>query len=68
MEIVTSWSETAMQNLILRQLNCRVGPLETAIEQRVRSLSVDRIESLSDAIFDLSDRAQLLQWLEKNNA
>jgi hypothetical protein len=68
MEIVTSWSRTAMQDLILRQLNRRIGPLETDIEQRIRALSVDRIEALSDAIFDLSDRTQLLHWLEQINA
>jgi hypothetical protein len=72
MEIVTSWMRTGMRNeaekLVLRQLNRRFGPIETEIEQRIQALSIDRVEDLSDALLDFSDHAQLLYWLEQNNA
>jgi hypothetical protein len=72
MEIVTSWMRTGMRNeaekLVLRQLNRRFGPIEAELEQRIQALSIDRVEDLSDALLDFSDRAQLLHWLEQTNA
>ena len=69
MEIVTSWMETGMQReaekLVLRQLNRRLGSLEADLEQRVQTLSLDRIEALSDALLDFADLAQLIRWLDQ---
>lgn len=69
MEIVTSWMRTGMRNeaekLVIRQLNRRFGPIEAELEQRIQALSIDRVEDLSDALLDFSDRSQLLVWLEQ---
>lgn len=69
MEIVTSWMRTGMRNeaekLVLRQLNRRFGPIEAELEQRIQALSIDRVEDLSDALLDFSDRSQLVVWLEQ---
>ena len=69
MEIVTSWMRTGMRNeaekLVLRQLNPRFGPIEAELEQRIQALSIDRVEDLSDALLDFSDRSQLVVWLEQ---
>jgi hypothetical protein len=71
MEIVTSWMRTGMRNeaekLVLRQLNRRFGPIETEIEQQIQALSIDRVEDLSDALLDFSDRSQLVVWLEQTS-
>jgi len=72
MEIVTSWMRTGMRNeaekLVLRQLNRRFGPIEAELEQRIQALSIDRVEDLSDALLDFSDRSQLVVWLEQTSA
>ena len=69
MEIVTSWMRTGMRNeaekLVLRQLNRRFGPIEAELEQQIQALSIDRVEDLSDALLDFSDRSQLVVWLEQ---
>ena len=69
MEIVTSWMRTGMRNeaekLVLRQLNHLFGPIEAELEQRIQALSIDRVEDLSDALLDFSDRSQLVVWLEQ---
>lgn len=69
MEIVTSWMRTGMRNeaekLVLRQLNRRFGPIEAELEQQIQALSIDRVEDLSDALLDFSDRSQLVIWLEQ---
>lgn len=71
MEIVTSWMRTGMRNeaekLVLRQLNRRFGPIEAELEQRIQALSIDRVEDLSDALLDFSDRSQLVVWLEQTS-
>lgn len=69
MEIVTSWMRTGMRNeaekLVLRQLNHLFGPIEAELEQQIQALSIDRVEDLSDALLDFSDRSQLVVWLEQ---
>jgi Domain of unknown function (DUF4351)/Putative transposase, YhgA-like len=71
MEIVTSWMRTGMRNeaekLVLRQLNRRFGPIEAELEQRIQALSIERVEDLSDALLDFSDRSQLVRWLEQQS-
>ena len=71
MEIVTSWMRTGMRNeaekLVLRQLNRRFGPIEAELEQQIQALSIDRVEDLSDALLDFSDRSQLVVWLKQTS-
>lgn len=51
------------QNLILRQLNLKLGNLPLAIEQKIRQLSPSQLDSLALALFEFSQVEDLNQWI-----
>jgi len=77
MEIVTSWMEQGLEqgleqgrqrealSLILRQLNRRIGGIAPDLEAKIRSLSVDKLEELGEALLDFSNVADLVTWLDR---
>ena len=50
-------------NLILRQLNRRIGSISANFEVRIRALSVEQLEDLGEALLDFSTEQDLLGWL-----
>ena len=50
-------------SIVLRLLNRRIGLLDEAREAKVRELSVNQLDDLSEAIFDFSVLADLDRWL-----
>lgn len=80
MEIVTSWMREGIEQglqqgrqegrqegelaIILRQLNRRIG-IDSALEERIRQLSLTQLEDLADALFDFSAEADLVAWLQQ---
>lgn len=68
MEIVTSWMEQGMQQgevaLIMRQLNRRFGGVTSEVEARIRSLSIEQLENLAEALLDFSNASDLAAWLD----
>ena len=50
-------------SIVLRLLNLRIGLLDEAREAKVRELSVNQLDDLSEAIFDFSVLADLDRWL-----
>ncbi|TAH20601.1 MAG: Rpn family recombination-promoting nuclease/putative transposase [Oscillatoriales cyanobacterium] len=53
-------------NLIKRQLQRRLGERNQEIEDRLSMLSSEQLSALAEAIFDLSNVADLSSWLETN--
>ncbi|XZN94158.1 MAG: Rpn family recombination-promoting nuclease/putative transposase [Microcoleus sp.] len=53
-------------NLIQRQLQRRLGELNQEIEDRLSMLSSEQLSALGEAIFDISNVADLSSWLETN--
>jgi predicted transposase YdaD len=51
------------QSLILRQLNRRVGNMAPELESRVKSLPLERLEALGEALLDFSGVGDLESWL-----
>lgn len=51
--------------LIRRLLNRRFGELDASVIERVRSLSIERLEELGEALFDFSNVADLVAWLDQ---
>ena len=51
------------QELALRQLRRRCGGLSAAQEAAVRSLSVERLEQLAEALLDFHNVSDLDAWL-----
>lgn len=75
MEIVTSWMEKGIergiergeQKIIQRQLKRRFDNINPTLESRINTLSLEQIENLADAIFDLQSLEDLTNWLEQQN-
>lgn len=77
MEIVTSWELRGIEqgleqgrqqeavSLILRQLNRRFGGIAPDLEEKIRSLSVEKLEELGEALLDFSNVADLVDWLDR---
>lgn len=49
--------------ILLRQLQRRFGSLEEQSQIRIRQLSLESLQALSDIVFDLKSRADLDEWL-----
>ncbi len=52
------------QKIILRLLNQRFGEIEPPIIEKIRKLSVEHLEELTDVLLTFSTVANLEQWLE----
>jgi hypothetical protein len=55
-------------SFVMRLLRRRFGSIAPDIEERVRSLPVNRIEDLGEALFDFQSEADLISWMEKANS
>ncbi|AFZ48586.1 hypothetical protein Cyast_2643 [Cyanobacterium stanieri PCC 7202] len=49
-------------NMVIRQLNRRFGNLSTTLEAKVRSLPINQLESLGEALLDFQDITDLENW------
>ncbi|MGA7937777.1 MAG: DUF4351 domain-containing protein, partial [Kovacikia sp.] len=50
--------------LILRLLSCQLGAIAPALQAQVRALSVERLETLGEALLAFSSEADLVAWLD----
>ena len=82
MEIVTSWMEEGLQKgiqqgleegkrqeaaaLVLKLASCKIGTVEPEVEEQIRALSVDQLESLAEALLNFTDKTNLFTWLKQN--
>ncbi|PPJ62201.1 DUF4351 domain-containing protein [Cuspidothrix issatschenkoi] len=55
------------QQLIIRQLNRRVGEIESSLIQKVQELSVEQLEVLGEALLDFTSVTDLQTWLQSVN-
>jgi predicted transposase YdaD len=51
--------------LLLKQLTHKLGELSIGVVDKVNALSIDRLESLGVALFDLSNVTDLNSWLNR---
>ncbi len=49
-------------NLILRQLNRRIGQISPDFSSQIRALSVEQLEDLGEALLDFQSEEDLRQW------
>ncbi len=52
-------------NLVLRQLNRRLGQISESVSEQIRQLPVEQLENLGEALLDFDNEADLLNWLAK---
>ncbi|QSJ16486.1 DUF4351 domain-containing protein [Nostoc sp. UHCC 0702] len=53
------------QDLILRLLNRRIGEIDASLIERIKSLSIEQLETLAEALLDFSNIADLETWLNQ---
>jgi hypothetical protein len=51
--------------LVTRQLNRRLGNIDDTLLERVRSLPVEKLEGLSEALLDFTSVTDLSNWLSR---
>jgi hypothetical protein len=73
MEIVTSWMEQGIEQgiereitFILRLLSRRLGTINPEIQEQIRSLPIELVEELGEALLDFEMDSDLLNWLAEN--
>ena len=59
---VEGWQEGEAA-LIIRQLNRRLGSVDSVTQERIRNLSSAKLEQLGEALLDFSDATDLAAWL-----
>ena len=52
-------------DLILRLLNRRIGEIDALFIERVRGLSIEKLENLGEALLDFSNVADKTTWLNQ---
>jgi predicted transposase YdaD len=52
--------------LVLRLLTRKLGNINPELRAQVNSLSIDRVESLGEALLDFSQMSDLIVWLDTN--
>jgi heme oxygenase len=58
--------ERGEQAVIMRQLRRRVGELSVQVQDRIKSLPVEKLENLGDALLDFAEMGDLTTWLDAN--
>jgi hypothetical protein len=68
MPFISPTEELAMergeQQLIIRLLNRRIGGIESSFIETIRTLSIEQLELLGEALLDFSSITDLEQWLQ----
>lgn len=66
-DIIQTGRQQEALGLIKRQLSRRLGNIDSAILQRIESLSIQQLESLAEALLDFTTKEDLLIWLNQSN-
>jgi predicted transposase YdaD len=53
------------ESLVLRQLNRRLGKLDSHFSKAVEKLEIAQLDDLAEALLDFTDVTDLERWLEK---
>ena len=57
--------EEGARDLLMLQLSQRFGDLDSGLRQRIEDFSLEQIQDLSGALFDLSSLDDLVQWVSR---
>lgn len=55
------------EDLILRLLNRRIGEIDASLIGQIKSLSIEQLENLGEALLDFSSVADLETWLNQQS-
>jgi hypothetical protein len=69
LELTTSWKEEGRREeclrLVVRQLRRRLGSLDVAMETQLNGLTLDRLETLAEALLEFTTVGDLTSWLQQ---
>lgn len=54
-------------NLVLKQLNRRIGLISPEFEQKIRDKSIEELESLGEALLDFQTQDDLINWFNSHH-
>lgn len=54
------------QRTIIRQLNRRFGEIDILLVNRIKMLTIEKLDDLADALLDFSNLDDLVSWLNEN--
>ena len=58
--------ERGEKSIVMRLLNRRVGDISLQVQERIKSLPVEKLEDLGDALLDFYGMEDLTAWLSTN--
>jgi hypothetical protein len=68
MELVSEWEVKGRvegkQELVVRQLTKRFGPLTAPVQQRIGLLTSEQLNTLGEAMLDFTTDNDLIAWLD----
>lgn len=59
--------QSGEQRLVLRLLNRRIGEIDMSLIEQIKSLSIEQLENLGEALLDFSSVADLETWLNQQS-
>ena len=54
------------QRTIIRQLNRRFGEIDSSLVDKIKLLTIEKLDDLADALLDFSELTDLVNWLNDN--
>ena len=63
-DILQKGNKQGEERTIIRQLNRRFGEIDSSLIDRIRVLSVEKLDDLAEALLDFSEVADLVTWLD----
>ena len=64
-DILQKGNKQGEERTIIRQLNRRFGEIYSSLTDRIRVLSVEKLDDLAEALLDFSEVADLVTWLDQ---
>jgi Fic family protein len=65
-QAIQEGNQQGEQRLIIRQLNRRIGEINASLIERIKGLSIEKLENLGEALLDFSRGADLETWLNNS--
>ncbi len=64
-DILQKGNKQGEERTIIRQLNRSFGEIDSSLTDRIRVLSVEKLDDLAEALLDFSEVADLVTWLDQ---
>jgi predicted transposase YdaD len=64
-DILQKGDKQGEERTIIRQLNRRFGEIDSSLTDRIRVLSVEKLDDLAEALLDFSEVSDLIAWLDE---